>query len=187
MGYINGKDVRVVHNRKVVVKWVFDPDNGPPWREHDGHGMVSEWMPRARKSPGERPLCHNDGDHTSIIAYDWQGSLKKARAEGWGLGIDDYMKLMCERRRVPTLKQVIERAVLNDFEYLRGWCNDEWHWCGIVVQDVETGIEQSLWGIESTNEDGFHEEIISDLAEEMWDDVCKALISGDYAEQEDVA
>ena len=167
---------RVVHGRKVRIEWQYDQHSGEPWKECDGNGPVSEWRPKDSKKPGERELLR---DGASRRFYDWEAAIKQARKEGWGLGINGFTKLMCDLRRVPTAKQVRERAVKNNYDWIKGWCNDDWHWCGIVVTDVDSGVERSLWSIESTNEHGYHEEIISDLAEEMWPDVLRVLMGGE--------
>ena len=169
MDELDHRELRTVHGRTVRVEWIFDYDTGRPWVEHEGHGPVREsHTPHALKEgdkrPGERPL--NRADRSAWQwHYDWQGAIKRAREEGWGLDIDDFMGLMCELRRVPTKGQVIERAVERDFQHLKGWANEEWYWCGIEVTDVETGVERSLWGIESTNKHGYHEEIIDERGE----------------------
>jgi hypothetical protein len=39
-----------------------------------------------------------------------------------------------------------------DYDRLRKWCSDQWHYCGIVVTAYREGIalgSASLWGIES--------------------------------------
>lgn len=169
-------DTRVVCGRKVRIEWHVDAHMGPPWKECDGHGPVTEWLPRDSKRPGWRVLVSDHGAHRF---YDWEEATKIAKREGWGLGIDEFTKLMCELRRVPTAKQVCERAVKNNYEWLWGWCNDEWRWCGIVVIDIQSDVERSLWGIESTNEHGYHEGIITDLVEDMYVDVVRVLMSGE--------
>lgn len=174
---------RVVHGRRVHVEWCYDSNTGAPWKEHDGHGPVrhtnhSHRSRMAGKQPGERPLNSADRNHYQYF-YDWQEAMKLAKKDGWGLGLDEYMKLMCELRRVPTKGQVWERAVQRDFDYLARWVNDDWHWCGIVVRDIETGVEHSLWGIEINEAvSDYHNEIISELADDMWEEVCQAILSG---------
>lgn len=169
-------DTRVVCGRKVRIEWQYDQHSGEPWKECDGSGPVSEWRPKDSKKPGERELLR---DGASRRFYDWEAAIKQARKEGWGLGINGYTALMCELRRVPTAKQVRERAVKNNYEWLWDWCHDNWHWCGIVVIDIQSGVERSLWSIESTNEHGYHEEIITDLVEDMYVDVVRVLMGGE--------
>jgi hypothetical protein len=65
-------------------------------------------------------------------------------------------------------------AAMADFERLRGWCNDEWHWCGVVVTLNTGGTEHeaSLWGIESDADD-YIEEVISDLMHQCLHDLSR--------------
>lgn len=66
--------------------WIFtariEPDDGmrAPWKEHDGHGPVSEWTTRD-KTPGELVLC---SDYGSKRYYDYATACHIARRDGWG-------------------------------------------------------------------------------------------------------
>lgn len=68
-----------------------DDSHGRPWVESDCYGIVREATGenyanvRPLKSPGERFL---KWERRWGLAYDWQGTMKKARAEGWGLGAE---------------------------------------------------------------------------------------------------
>ncbi len=168
------KEDRVVHGRHVKVTWFTDENMGPPWKEHaDCHGKIREV---GRHSSAKWPCERKLSDH---YYYDWRAAMKLALKDGWYQGdINTFLKLTWLHKRVPTRKMIAEYAVDRDFKYLRSWCRDEWHWCGIEVQDHETGVEESLWGIESEDPGGYHDEIIGDLAENMWDDVLKALLQG---------
>ena len=59
---------------------VPDEDMGPPWKEHDGHGPVSEWRSGSSKRPGERILCEDRG-HCRF--YDFAEAVKIARKDKW--------------------------------------------------------------------------------------------------------
>lgn len=129
-----------------------DEDMGPPWEEHDGHGIVSEWTTRD-KMPGERILC---SDRYSRRYYDVQASTEKARKDGWDA--PPYGG---------TAGQKAARAVERDFEHLRQWCTDQWHWVGVVLSVSRNGVElsehaASLWGMEST-EDEYLLQVANDL------------------------
>jgi hypothetical protein len=62
-------------------------------------------------------------------------------------------------------------AVRRDFEYLRRWCADQWHYCGIIVTRVcvccggKGEFSHSLWGIEDDGWDSveYHATVIQDL------------------------
>lgn len=154
----NGRDYKV----EIV------PDDGlmgPPWKEHDLHGVVREnphisHDGRIVKKPWERPL----GTH---YLYDMRASMAKARKEGWGVNKGKLRIGQTEFEREfwlagLTEKQKIALAVEQDWQYLQDWCDDKWSWVGVVVSDDE-GHTASLWGIESLSDPEFFEETIRDL------------------------
>lgn len=151
--------------RTFRVEFPFDDSHAAPWKECDGHGEVSEWTTRD-KSPGERVL---HSDRQSKRFYDVQSTTAIARRDGWGLGDDDKAKLAQRLGREPTRGDIVVAAVDRDFEYLRGWCNDEWHYCGVVVRlDEDVSESESLWGIEN-NDYAYCESVARDLADEICD------------------
>lgn len=130
-----------------------DVDMREPWKEHDGHGDVSEWRPLDSKQPGELVLCV---DRRQALFYDFAGAVRKARSEGWGAKGDEGM--------APGAKAA--HAARADFERMRGWCRGEWRWIGASVSIERDGAEvqaESLWGFES---DG-----------DYWQDVCAELLA----------
>jgi len=141
-------ETREAHGRTWKVEWFYDEDTGAPWKEHDGHGPVSDWE-RREKTPGEMIL---NSDRGSKRFYDFQAAVKQAREEGWNVA--PYIW--------PSKGAQAAAAALADFKRLYGWCNDKWHWCGVRVTLEDTDIDASLWGIESDAEDYF-EEVIADL------------------------
>lgn len=166
-------------SRAVEAWWYYDHDHVAPWEEHDGHGPVRAGRYDRDKRPWERPLNGARSRSTRYL-YDWRAAMKLATQDGWWwcTNIDTFMHLTARHRRVPTRGMIAEYACTMDFEYLRGWLNDEWCWCGIVVIDEETGVEAALWGIESTNEHGYHEQVIQELVDEMYVEVVEALLAG---------
>lgn len=148
-----------------------DDSHGAPWEEDDGCGIVREARgenyanARPLKNPGERFLWWERG---CGWAYDWAGTMKKARADGWGLNDESRAKLAATLKREPTPGEIVAESVRLDFERLRRWCANEWHYVGVIVEllDTEgdgTGEEESLWGIESDSPD-YHAEVARDLA-----------------------
>lgn len=137
-----------------------DDTMGAPWDEHDGHGDVTKWTRADTKGPGDRMLCR-DG-HLARF-YDFAGAVRKARREGW---------------RAPgctggTARQVAARAAEHDFNVLRAWCANEWHWCGVVVEVEREGVKlgrASLWGIEDANYPGSDGAYLVDTASELIDE-----------------
>lgn len=133
----------------IRVKVYHDPDMGPPWEEHDGHGIVSDWETRDKR-PGERVLC---SDRNSHRFYDFAATMKKAKEEGWGCGVHPGGETCKCGKRHKTHGECLACAVEQDFEHLRGWCNDDWHWVGyeseILDADgtlIDTGEIDSCWG-----------------------------------------
>lgn len=142
------------HGKTYRVEWVYDRDAGAPWDNSDCHGIVSDWETRD-KLPGELILNQNG---RSKRFYDFAASVKKARAEGWNTAPYNWK----------TKGEQAHAAALADFEYLRRWCNDDWHYCGITVtllddEGDDTDISASLWGVEDDGYCSDHVPIIQDL------------------------
>ena len=77
----------------------------------------------------------------------------------------------------PSARAYAAAAAMADFNRLRDWCNDNWTWCGVVVEALDedgepTGVEASLWGIESDARD-YLWEVAEDLAAELIAPQCK--------------
>ena len=150
----NGKTYRV--------EFIFDSDTGAPWKEHDGHGIVSDWESRDKK-PGEVVISEDRG---SKRFYDVDETTRIAKRDGWGVSDTDTSKM--------TPAQITALAVRRDLERMRDWCNDVWHWCGVSVFPLtEDGDElrsktESLWGIESDAGEYF-DEVISELIAQIQD------------------
>jgi len=149
-------------NRKFRIEHYYDSDMGPPWKECDGHGVVTEWEKRDKR-PGE--LILSDDGRGGKRFYDFQESIRLARRENWNNTI-----------MLPTPEErgkAIEDAVRADYEYLRAWCNDEWHYMGIVVFPLTTdgdelrSKEASLWAIESSSDPSYIREATESLLQEV--------------------
>jgi len=154
---------RTVNSKTYQIDFVYDSDMGAPWEEHDGHGPVTDWTTRD-KHPGELIL---NKDRNSARFYDFAEACKIALAEGW-----DSKPYNTDGKQTP--RQQAAKAALADFDRLRAWCADEWHWCGVVVTERRTdsdgytydGPSESLWGIESDAGDYF-ETVINELIEQL--------------------
>lgn len=142
------------------VEFIVDYDLGAPWKEHDGHGVVSDWENRDKK-PGEVVIA---SDHGLKRFYDVVATTRIAKRDMWDVSDADTSNM--------TKGQIRARAVLRDLERMRGWCNDNWHWCGISVfpltadGDELRSKTESLWGIESDAEEYF-DEIIYELISQI--------------------
>lgn len=137
----DGAFVEVEHEGFTIRATVHhDSDTGAPWKEHDGHGDVSEWTTRD-KLPGERILATS---RSSYRYYDFAGAMQKAKDEGWGQLIP---------YRTPGIARLA--AVEQDFRALKAWCDDEWFWCGVAVTVTKAGValtgeyDHACWGIEA--------------------------------------
>lgn len=142
-----------INGREYTVRAEYDEDMGAPWEEHDGHGIVSEWTSRDKRA-GEL-ILHSD--RGSKRFYDFAATMKKAKEEGWGLALVKSAGL--------TPGQILEKAVMQDYEYLRAWCNGEWQWQYVIVTAPD-GERESLGGI-SSGEDDYLQEVAQELAEEL--------------------
>ena len=147
------------------IEWVYDHDCDPPWDREDGHGPVSDWEHRSKR-PGEMILNSNRGSHRF---YDFAEAVKLARKDGWNTAPFDW----------PTNGARAHAAALADFDYLRRFCNDQWHYCGIVVTLLDAdgdpdSVDASLWGIESEGDD-YHEEVIGELIAECLSQITATI------------
>ncbi len=157
------------HNgREFRVEFPRDDDHGAPWDEEDGHGPVSEWTTRP-KLPGERIIAEDTngycGSTRSRRFYDVQEAMKIARRDGWD----------AKPYQTGTKGEQAARAVEADFEWLRKWCNDQWHYLGVIVTarcdrcGKFCGPSESIWGIESESEE-YLDETARELADEIQPD-----------------
>ena len=119
-----------------IVKIEYDTDCGPPWKNSDGHGVVSDWEYRGEADG--RWVLHHDRYDTRY--YDWKETLKIAKRDGWSPHNGDLMG-----------------AVRRNYEYLRAWYNDTWYYVGLIVELYDANdrliSEESCWGYESYCED----------------------------------
>lgn len=138
----------------------YDDDSTPPWKRADGHGPVSEWTTR-NKGPGERVLC---SDRSAKRYYDFAEAIEIAKRDGWGWRADE------ETGEPLTKGQRAAKAVESDFKFLQSWCNDQWHYVGVILSVEKNGVEldrnaASLWGVENNDS-----EYLREVAEEMVDE-----------------
>ena len=158
------------HDDKTFLAEIYtDDDNCAPWENSDCHGISSDWETRS-KLPGEWVLCE---DRRARRFYDAQETMKKARAEKWGLSEPALAKLCEALGRQATRGEIIAAAVRADFEFLRGWCTGEWNYVGVCVRatDDDGGaigepFVNALWGIESGATD-YIREVAIELAGEI--------------------
>jgi hypothetical protein len=95
---------------KFKVELSYDECCGKPWEENDGHGAVSKWTNRSKKS-GELILCQ---DRDMKRYYDFKGAVATARVDGCG-------------------GERAHNAAMSDFKYLREFIAGDWWYCYISV------------------------------------------------------
>jgi len=102
-------------------------------------------------------------------------------------GLEKVYRVQTEVRDVPgrdpnkplTPGEITAEAVRLDYEFLRGWCNDDWRYVGVIVthlpdnmddDEVEIDYRFALWGIESDADD-----YIEETAHELIDECIRVL------------
>lgn len=158
--YLDSSELFTHHGRMFEVTLKQDDDNEVPWDRDDSRNIVTDFMSRDSKRPEYRPLYSDRG---SVRYFDWNEAMKVAKRDGWWLPVDEIDKLVETLGRAPSKREVTAEAVRKTYERYKGWCNDEWTYVGVVVEDVESGQSESLWGIESDDED-YLWEVAQDLA-----------------------
>jgi len=174
-------ETREIDGRKYRIDWHYDDTFGRPEGESDGHGVCAD-INFDPKTFGEDHDPEEDGepDMEEVVrhkmmrvlsradrrggywrVYDVWETMKVAKKDGWGVANPAGL----------TPDEIIAKAIDNDFNYLQGWYNDDWHWCGITVMLLDeegdpTEDEASLWGL-CSDDDEYHEEVIKDLVSEI--------------------
>lgn len=172
-------DILRKHGRTFVIAILQDDDASPPWERSEGHGTVTDWTTRD-KEPGELVL---NEDGRSKRYYDFAAACATARKE-WGLSPDNLAELETRLGRKATAREIASEAARRDFDFLRAWCNDEWHYVGVVLFEIPRGEivtnpesfadkepfaetnSAALWGIESCA-DEYIQSVIMELFHEI--------------------
>lgn len=154
--------------KKYHVAWYYDHDYGSPQENGDGYGVTErmDWNPTDEEQLEQhlldyepeleeetrlrlmRQLCRPSNRYDSGLYYDVLSSLHKAKTE-WG--IDDPVKAM----------EVVEK----DFDYLKGWYDDDWFWLTVGVAPLDEDGEP----IEDDREycGGYESMILDDFDEDQ--------------------
>lgn len=157
----------------VQIRYEPDYDHEAPWDEDCGHGdirQVDRSWGYPDKRPGEVILYSHRG---AYWLYDYQGAIKKAKADGWGCRQVDNWGLP---RPPMTKNQIAAKAVEEDMEFLRGYLEGDWSYVGIIVtaldEDGEEIGQDSCWGFETHR--GYHleagREMAINLAKHVYED-----------------
>jgi hypothetical protein len=131
----------------------------------DGWGFMPHKVEIAPDDPNRPPYTACGGRVTAgpFTAYD---------PENFNRAIAD---VYAQHRATMTARQYAAAAATADFERLRGWCNDEWSYVGVIVTASRNGIElgsASLWRIES--DDG---EYLLETANELADEAISDALT----------
>ena len=177
-------ETREIDGRKYRIDWHYDDTFGRPERESDGHGVCADinFDPKTfgedhDPEDGEldleevvrhkmmRVLDTASRRQTWYRVYDVWETMKMAKQDGWR-----DLKWEAEHPNA-TEEEKLMAAVDADFNYLQGWYDDDWHWCGITVmllgdEGDDTEHEESLWGLCSDDAE-YHEEVIKDLVTQI--------------------
>lgn len=152
--------------RRFAITSTPDEDAGPPWQDYDGHGPVSDWRPKDSKRPGEL-ILHEDQDGTCRF-YDMAEAQRIALKDQWGIpqGTAQGYTL--------TKPQIAHLEVRADFEYLKGWCTDQWHYVTVAATLLDDDGEPTEYtsycgGVEDSQEAHILE-IGKECAAEAWSD-----------------
>lgn len=150
-------DIFEHNDRTFTLRIEYDTLMGPPWEEHDFHGPVREERQgdicHPSKRAGER-VMHHDGRYWWF--YDWQEATRIAKRDGWGISREERIAFAWKHWRCPTNKEVVRIALQRDFDYLRRWTSDQWHWVYIVVEcddRIHGKVGRSVGGYESDCDD----------------------------------
>lgn len=164
----------------VRISYHYDDGRDAPWDREDGHGAVCKSThPHGyggEKRPGDRPLNQPARGQWQYY-YDWAGACKLAKKDGWNT----------EPYDAPNR---IERAVQADFDFLRGWLNDDWRYVGVVCHVIDEegeeieGFEDSCWGYASYRDS--HKTAGREMADELVKRYLAELDEAQYWEERDV-
>jgi hypothetical protein len=179
------------------VEWSYDHGHGAPHEDYEGHGVVveldfdptdeeeveshleynfdvddDELLAEQARLSMMRVLRFRHGRHDKLVCYDVMATMTRAREEGWGMS-----KEWKAKHPDATEQDIIMAAINEDFKYLEGWYDDEWHWCTIGVapldEDGEPIEEHRAYcgGYESTildhDQTAYRTEIIEDQIHEV--------------------
>lgn len=166
-----GESITATHGRFTLTATIeADEFHGAPWEEYDGHGPVTLWETRAKR-PGE--LILNGDRHGYCRFYDFAEACRIARRDGWGTADG--------RQPGESARAYAARAARADFDVLRAWCNDDWHYVTLTVTAAIDDVELasfSIGGIECNypgSDNSYLTECADDAADMAIDDAKAKL------------
>jgi hypothetical protein len=143
----------------------YDQSAGLPWDNSDMHGPVSDWT-REEPGPGDRVLVE-EGYHRRLYRFD--EAMEIAKRDGWRAG---DASLTDEERTF--------LAVVQDYEFLRDFCEDRWSYICISVTLQGTKLSRHIGSVESNSGEAYLAELERELMEEVIAD-APGYIQGERA------
>lgn len=138
--YDEEQDNRLPNGWYWKVKFEHDSDHERPEEWDDGRGITS-WERRSLEKWEHGWVLV--WDRYSPLLYDYKASLEKALKDGWD----------APPYHTGTKLEQATRAVKQDYDYLRGYYNQDWWYVGMIVElydeDDHLIDEDSCWGYES--------------------------------------
>ena len=127
------------NGKKYHVCWYYDHNSGSPLENGDGYGVTErlDWNPTDEEQLEQhiidnepeleeetrlrlmRQLCRPSNRYDSGLYYDILSSMHKAKTE-WGVA-----------------PERVQEVVEEDFAYLKGWYDDDWHWLTVGVAPLD--------------------------------------------------
>lgn len=146
--------------------WGFeqDIDCGFPWDEgHAGYGEIETRRSGSKKAPHEVIIGES---RFETFFYDVQASMKKAKAEGWGIPSHEAEGL--------TRRQIIAEAIARDIEHCKQWVSGARFWvCLKVWQENDPEKADYLGGVEYCSYDSATWSYVEEIAQEMAQEMAK--------------
>jgi hypothetical protein len=188
--------------KKYHVELYYDHDMSAPQDEGDGYGVTvrMNWNPTNEEQLEQhlldyepeieeetrlrlmRKLSRADWGSPGLY-YDVLSSLHKARTDGWGAG-EEWKAANPNATKEAELMYVVNK----DFEHLKGWYDDDWHWVTVSVAPLNEDDEpdedhrEYCGGYESTIVDHdqriWFDEVIEDLAHSVEHSLKRELHKG---------
>lgn len=167
--------VRIEHDHDYGAPWDNEDGHGPvsDWTtraKRPGEMVLSESYGKKR--------FYNFAEACRIARRDRWGALPEKYRIEYGanglmrLSVNHFIERRCETIRTiwhddinaavrelydafaatfPSDRAYRAFAAKRDYERLKAWCDDKWHYVGVIVTDSD-GNRESLWGLESDNE-----------------------------------
>jgi len=165
------ENIKDISGNRFRIEHYYDTDAGYPWEEDGEHGPVSDWVSR-KKRPGE--LVLDDDGLGCRRYYDFQAAMRMARDDDWN-SVSYYLP--------PDMRgEEYARLVGLDYQRLRDWCRNKWHYMGIVVLPIAPDgteyrdEETSIWGIASDAAPTFIQEMEDRLLDDLGAEFCTGAV-----------